>query len=261
MKRKPHFSTDQKEFQQLVSAHAIHVFPFDIEQEQALFGSEKQAELRAQANTVIQKKESADHLKELHLDLSLISCATEKLYFPLYMGTFKYQGQSFEFAIDGKDPDRMKLPIIPQCQETLQTVANFSKARKVFGWSSVLFFTLGVLLLFLALFISEWLPLGRVFRAVIGGIVMSSLPTAVYWVVSGIVLHFLKEQYLKTVQKFRDELKRELLGKKTAGAALLANYEKRGKHLARIRKLSEWLDTLAYVVVIATLIWNIRRFF
>ncbi len=86
---------------------------------------------------------------------------------------------------------------------------------------------------------------------------MSSLPTAVYWVVSGIVLHFLKEQYLKTVQKFRDELKRELLGKKTAGAALLANYEKRGKHLARIRKLYEWLDTLAYVVVIATLIWNI----
>ncbi|MBN2903836.1 MAG: hypothetical protein JTJ09_09625, partial [Enterococcus sp.] len=79
--------------------------------------------------------------------------------------------------------------------------------------------------------------------------------------VSGIVLHFLKEQYLKTVQKFRDELKRELLGKKTAGAALLANYEKRGKHLARIRKFYEWLDTLAYVVVIATLIWNIRRFF
>ena len=175
------------------------------------------------------------------------------------MGTFKYQEQSFEFAIDGKDPDRMKLPIIPQCQATYQTVANFSKARKVFGWSSVLFFTLGVILMILALFISEWLPLGRVFRAVIGGIVMSSLPTAVYWVVSGIVLHFLKEQYLKTVQKFRDELQRELLGKKT-GTAFLANYEKRGKHLARMRKFYGWLDTLAYVVVVVILIWNILRF-
>ena len=154
----------------------------------------------------------------------------------------------------------MKLPIIPQCQETLQTVANFSKARKVFGWSSVLFFTLGVLLMILALFISEWLPLGRVFRAVIGGIVMSSLPIAAYWVVSGIFLHFLKEQYLKTARKFRDELQRELLGKKTAGAALLANYEKLGKKLARIRRFYEWLDTIAYVVVIATLIWNICRF-
>lgn len=88
---------------------------------------------------------------------------------------------------------------------------------------------------------------------------MSSLPTAVYWVVSGIVLHFLKEQYLKTVQKFRDECQRELLGKKT-GTAFLANYEKRGKHLARMRKFYEWLDTLAYVVVVVTLIWNILRF-
>jgi hypothetical protein len=112
----------------------------------------------------------------------------------------------------------------------------------------------------LALFISEWIPLGRVFRAVIGGIVMSSLPTTVYWVVSGIVLHFLKEQYLKTAQKFRDECQRELLGKKAAGTAFLANYEKRGKHLARMRKFYEWLDTLAYVVVVVTLIWNILRF-
>lgn len=127
MKRKPHFSTDQKEFQQLVSAHAIHVFPFDIEQEQALFGSEKQAELRAHANAVIQKKESADHLKELHLNLSLISCATEELYFPLYMGTFKYQEQSFEFAIDGKDPDRMKLPIIHSAKLPIKRLRIFQK--------------------------------------------------------------------------------------------------------------------------------------
>ncbi|XUC89752.1 hypothetical protein IGJ42_000175 [Enterococcus sp. DIV1067f] len=89
---------------------------------------------------------------------------------------------------------------------------------------------------------------------------MSSLPTTIYWVVSGILLHFLKEQYLKTVQKFRDELQRELLGKKTVGTALLANYEKCGKKLARMRKFYEWLDTIAYVVVVVTLIWNILRF-
>lgn len=129
------YCTDMQQFSAL--SQDVQVLPFDISREAALADTHLLEVFEAKAKDHLVGAEVAN---EVQLTLFPKQCDTEKLYFPYYIGEFKYGNQIYSFVADGTDAERLFPTQLPECEQLVQVKKVFPKPAGSLGILSVYFY-------------------------------------------------------------------------------------------------------------------------
>nr|WP_232850402.1 hypothetical protein [Enterococcus innesii] len=192
---------------------------------------------------------------ELQLTLFPKHCDTEKLYFPYYLGEFKYGNQTYSFVADGTDAERLFPTELPECEQLVQVKKSFSRTSSVLWRFCYTFFSVGLLS-------------GTLFHLFFGGFLLPAVAFSL--LTSSIVLllaclatwYFLlvpEVKFFSEYGRFKAELSQALSQPDASTAAVKKAFEARRKKLVRKTVFYSSLENMAYefalILFLAFLIW------
>ncbi|MCO5495221.1 hypothetical protein [Enterococcus innesii] len=244
------YCTEMQQF----SAHNqdVQVLPFDISRETALADPHLLEAFEAGARDYLIGTESPS---ELQLTLFPKHCDTEKLYFPYYIGEFKYGNQTYSFVADGTDAERLFPTQLPECEQLVQVKKSFSRTSSVLWRFCYTFFSVGLLS-------------GTLFHLFFGGFLLPAVAFSL--LTSSIVLllaclatwYFLlvpEVKFFSEYGRFKAELSQALSQPDASTAAVKKAFEARRKKLVRKTVFYSSLENMAYefalILFLAFLIW------
>ena len=244
------YCTDMQQFSAL--SQGAQVLPFDISREAALSDTHLMEVFEAKAKDHLV---GADVANEVQLTLFPKQCDTEKLYFPYYIGEFKYGNQTYSFVADGTDAERLFPTQLPECEQLVQVKKSFSKTSSVLWQFCYTFFSFGIISGTLLNFIFG----GFLMPAVSFSLIGTSIVLFVIWLVVSFFLITQKINFFTEHKKFKKDLNQALSQPQADQIAILQTFEARRKKLVRKTVFYSSLENMAYefalILFLAILVW------
>lgn len=244
------YCTDMQQFSAL--SQGAQMLPFDISREAALSDTHLMEVFEAKAKDHLV---GADVANEVQLTLFPKQCDTEKLYFPYYIGEFKYGNQTYSFVADGTDAERLFPTQLPECEQLVQVKKSFSKTSSVLWQFCYTFFFVGLFSGIASSFLFDGFLLPAVAFSLLASAVILLIACLATW-------YFLlvpEVKFFSEYGKFKEELSRALSQSDASTAAAKKAFETRRKKLARQTVFYSSLENIAYefalILFLAILTW------
>ncbi|MCL2588890.1 MAG: hypothetical protein FWD84_05720, partial [Oscillospiraceae bacterium] len=216
--------------------------PFDTDQAEALSNAVKN--LSAQAEHAILQDVSADMHQNLEFELSSKRYDVEKLYFPFYLATYTYGGNSYTVALDGRNWGMGFAADRPKCGNLKKAANSFLKI----AWIPVIPVTIiGILFLIFDQVAS------RLVDAILGEIAIASLITFPIALIIGFIA---RGRFKKNTQAYQESVKQALNSEHADFDQLRTLERNRMKQRKRTKWVRLLLAALTLVMILAIATFN-----
>lgn len=233
----------------------IEVLPFDISREKALSDKQLHRALEEKAKEYVIGE---DQSSEIQLNVFPKKCDTEKIYFPYYIGEFRYKNTSYSFTVNGTDDSQIFTTGLPKSLQLMEISENLSKARKVFWHSSYSFFLVGF---FIDLFIASFFD-GPALPVVTFSLISSSILFFIFWVIVGFFCLAQKMSFFLDHGQLKKELYQALTYPQADLDKIKMEFEVRRRKLTTKKVFYGYLENMAYelvvVIFLCTFAWTVN---
>ncbi|MFS1059645.1 hypothetical protein ACFC9I_10485 [Enterococcus casseliflavus] len=252
--KKGSYYTNMVQFATLQEGN-IEVLPFDISREKALSDKQLHRALEEKAKEYVIGE---DQSSEIQLNVFPKNCDTEKIYFPYYIGEFRYKNTSYSFTVNGTDDSQIFTTGLPKSLQLMEISENLSKARKVFWHSSYSFFLVGF---FIDLFIASFFD-GPALPVVTFSLISSSILFFIFWVIVGFFCLAQKVSFFLDHGQLKKELYQALTYPQADLDKIKKEFEVRRRKLTTKKVFYGYLENMAYelvvVIFLCTFAWTVN---